>query len=102
MMDRSGMLGNDKTFILPTDDLYLLGVLNSPLMWWHNWRYLTHLKDEALNPAGFRMEEFPVATPEAGVRQAVEGAVQRLLEITAQQHEGRRTMLDWLRAEFAV
>ena len=37
----------------PRDDLYLLAVLNSPLMWWHNWRYLPHMKDEALSPVAF-------------------------------------------------
>jgi hypothetical protein len=31
--DVSGMLANNKVFLLPTGDLYLLGVLNSPLMW---------------------------------------------------------------------
>ena len=28
---------------LPTI-LYLLAVLNSPLLWWHNWRFLGHLQ----------------------------------------------------------
>ncbi|MGL6095693.1 MAG: Eco57I restriction-modification methylase domain-containing protein, partial [Fimbriiglobus sp.] len=45
-LDTSRVLGNDKTFFIPTGDLYLLGVLNSPVMWWHNWRHLVHLKDE--------------------------------------------------------
>src|SRR5262249_20797416 len=35
--DKARMLGNDKTFILPTTDFYLLGVLNAPLVWWRNW-----------------------------------------------------------------
>jgi len=43
--DNEGMFGNNKTAFVPNDDLYLLGVLNSPLMWWHNWRYLPHMKD---------------------------------------------------------
>jgi hypothetical protein len=55
-IDRAGMLGNDKTCFIPIDDLYLLAVLNSPLLWWHNWRTLTHLKDEALSPMGYMME----------------------------------------------
>jgi SAM-dependent methyltransferase len=49
-LDRDEMFGNDKTFFLPSDSLYLLAVLNSPLMWWYNWRTLTQLKDEALSP----------------------------------------------------
>ena len=58
-LDRGGLFGNDKTFFIPVDDLYLLGVLNAPLMWWHNWRYFGHMKDEALNPARFKMELLP-------------------------------------------
>ena len=46
-LDVEGRFGNNKTFSLTTDDLFLLAVLNSPLMWWHNWRYLPHMKDEA-------------------------------------------------------
>jgi hypothetical protein len=32
MLDQGGMLANNKVFFLPTEDLYLLGVLNSPLL----------------------------------------------------------------------
>ncbi len=38
--DTENFFMNNKVFLLPVDDLYLLAVLNSPLMWWHNWRYL--------------------------------------------------------------
>src|SRR5262249_48908538 len=62
-LDTAGRLANNKVFFLPTNDLYLLGVLNSPLMWWYNWRYLPHMKDEALSPVSFRMEELPIAKP---------------------------------------
>ncbi len=46
-LDTAGQYGNNKTFFLASADPYLLAVLNSPLMWWHNWRYLPHMKDEA-------------------------------------------------------
>ena len=61
--DNSGMLGNDKMFLIPKDDFYLLAVLNSPLLWWHNWRNFTHLKDEALSPMGYMMETLPISYP---------------------------------------
>lgn len=54
-LDRDGRLSNDKTFFLPVDDPWLLAVLNSPLMWWYNWRHLTHLKDEALSPMAYKI-----------------------------------------------
>ena len=102
MIDNTGMLANNKVYLLPCGDLYLLGVLNSPLMWWHNWRHLPHMKDEALTPAGYRMEEVPIPKPTDEQRAAVETAVGRLIEITGAQQEWRAAVLDWLRSEFAV
>ena len=101
-LDKAGRFGNNKTFFLSTDDLYLLAVLNSPLMWWHNWRYLPHMKDEALSPVAFKMEELPIAEPTPEVRAAVEGAVRRLLEISANHQQVHHTILDWLRVEYAI
>ncbi|QDU20739.1 Eco57I restriction-modification methylase domain-containing protein [Urbifossiella limnaea] len=101
-LDVAGMLGNDKTFFLPTADLYLLGVLNSPAMWWHNWRALVHLKDEALSPMGYLVEQTPIPRPTADQRAAVEAAVGQLVERTRERQTGRAAVVDWLRAEFGV
>ncbi|MDA1054248.1 MAG: N-6 DNA methylase [Planctomycetota bacterium] len=101
-IDRDGMFGNDKTFFLPTDSLYLLAVLNSPLMWWYNWRTLTHLKDEALSPMAYMMGSIPIAQPSDLLRANVEQAAGRLIEITEAYHVMRRTVLDWLRVEYSI
>ena len=94
--------GNDKTYFLPTADLYLLGLLNSPLMWWHNWRYFGHMKDDALNPANFKMETLPIAPPTDEIRSQVEPIVTRLIEITQTNQESVREVLDWLRMEQSI
>jgi hypothetical protein len=96
------MLGNNKTFFIPTNNLYLLGVLNSPLMWWHNWRFLPHMKDEALTPVGFLMESLPIAEPSQESRSAVESAVAQLLEISNQSYTVRCDLLDWLRLQYGI
>ena len=101
-LDTAGRFGNNKTFFLSTDDLFLLAVLNSPLMWWHNWRYLPHMKDEALSPVAFRMEELPIAEPTPSIREASEKAVRRLIEIASCQQQTQRTLLDWMRVEYAI
>jgi hypothetical protein len=98
----SPIYGNNKVFLLPTADLYLLAVLNSPLMWWHNWRYLPHMKDEALNPAGFRMETLPIAEPTPALRTEVEDRVAALLALTAESRNQQHELLNWLRLEFGV
>jgi hypothetical protein len=101
-LDVSGQLGNNKTFFVAKGDLYLLAVLNSPLMWWHNWRYLPHMKDEALSPVGRLMELLPIARPPDAIRCRVENAVRRLIEITSREQSTGRDLLDWLRVEHGI
>ena len=80
--DDSGYLANNKVFIIPSSDLYLLAVLNSPLMWWHNWRYLPHMKDDALSPSGYLMGDLPIAPPDNKLRAEVEAIASRSIELT--------------------
>ncbi len=101
-MDDTGYFCNNKVFFLAKSDPYLLAVLNSPLMWWHNWRFLPHMKDEALNPAGFLIEQLPIAPPSDTTRAEVEPAVARLIAITQANQAARRDTLDWLGVEFGV
>ena len=100
--DRAGMFGNNKTFFVPSEDLYLLVVLNSPLMWWYNWRYLPHMKDEALSPVGFLMESLPIARPSDPVHEATVRGSQRLIEIRQTERTVAREILDWLRVEHRI
>jgi type I restriction-modification system DNA methylase subunit len=100
--DSSGYISNNKVFFLPKADNYLLAVLNSPLMWWHNWRYLPHMKDEALSPAGVLMEPLPIALPREAIRAEAEPLAERLIEIARANHDTRQVTLDWLRARFGL
>jgi hypothetical protein len=101
-LDRTSSLGNNKTFFVATDDLYLLALMNSPLMWWHNYRYLPHMKDEALTPVAFLIEKLPIVPPPESVREQVEQAARRLIEITQTQGSTIRDLLDWLRVEHSI
>lgn len=101
-MDRLGRLSNDKTFFLPTDDPGLLALLNSPLMWWFNWRNLTHLKDEALSPLGYKMEQVPIAPLKGRARKLTEATVEAIIEATQTTQTATRTVSDWLRFEFKL
>jgi hypothetical protein len=102
LLDRGKMLANNKVFFLAIDDPYLLGVVNSPLMWWHNWRYLPHMKDEALTPVAFLVENLPIARPTDEILKASGVTVQRLMDITTLAHTGRSTILDRLKVEFGL
>lgn len=101
-LDLSGCLGNDKTFFILSQDLYLLSVLNSPLMWWHNFRFLPHMINDALTPQGFKMESLPIAIPTKKIRGATEKVARRLIQITKSQHTTCADLLDWLKVEFEI
>jgi hypothetical protein len=87
-------IANNKVFFVPSDDLALLGVLCSPLMWWHFTRVLPHMKDEALSPAGFMMEGIHLTTGSAAQAQRLRDAVRRLLEVTQAVNEWRRVTVE--------
>ncbi|MEA5420155.1 TaqI-like C-terminal specificity domain-containing protein [Spirulina sp. CCNP1310] len=93
---------NNKCFIIPTSDLYLLGVLNSSIMWWHNWRYFPHMKDDALTPVGVLMESIPIAPPTPEIRAQVEPLVSQLIELTKTNQQSHRDLIDWLRTEHNI
>ena len=100
--DEDRFFSNNKGFILPTNDLFVLAILNSPIAWWYNWRYLPHMKDEALTPKGELIEQFPIAPPTDEIRAEVEPAVQKLIEFTKANQQATREMLDWFRVEHGI
>lgn len=100
-LDRDGHLSNDKTFFIPSADPWLLACLNSPLMWWRNWRRLPHLKDEALSPMGFLMEQVPIPDPPAE-RAEVTAAVEALVTARQDAGETRRALARWYRHEWGI
>jgi hypothetical protein len=101
-LDLEGMLANNKVSFIMTGDPYILGVLNSPAMWWHNWRYLPHMKDEALAPVGYMVQQLPMPNPTDELRMAVESVVRRLIETSRSTQTHRRAILDWLKVEHEI
>lgn len=97
-LDQSGRLGNNKTFLIAKSDPALLVMLNSPLLWWFNWRNLPHMKDEALTPVTFKMEFLPIAELSRIPDREVESLVANLGRIRAAQDAVR----DWLHHEFGL
>ena len=93
---------NDKTYFLPSSDLCLLGYLNSPLFWWYSWRYFPHMKDDALNPAGYLMGDLPIALPDDKLRAEVEAIASRSIELTKSNQSSYRDIYDWLQLEHQI
>lgn len=86
-------------YMWSTSDLYLLAVVNSPLLWAFMWREASHGKDEALRLFTQFLEKLPIASPTNEIRSNIEPLVSRLIEITKANQESYRDVLDWLRME---
>jgi hypothetical protein len=101
-LDTSGLYLNNKGFMIASADPFLLAALNSPLLWWFGWRHFPHMKDEALTPAGFKMERLPIARPSA--QQAEEAAIltARLAATHRRKHVAASAIADWLRIEWGI
>jgi len=89
-------------FFLPTNDSWLLSVLNSPMMWAFLWRNTIHGKDEVLRLKNIYMEKIPIIQPTESVLSEVQTSVPRLIEITETDQESVKVILDWLQMEFGV
>ena len=98
----SGLYSNDKTFILPNKDLYLLGVLNSPLIWSYSHRNFTRMLSGAISPMGYLFEQLPIAPPTEPIRREAEDLVSELIELTQANQEATRDVMGWLAFEFNI
>lgn len=97
-LDLNGAVPNNKVFFLSTNDPYVLGVLNSPLMWWVLTRTLPHMKDEALNPAGFMMERLRLRMPTGALRKKIADHVTTLCRLTEERYAEENRFLGKLAA----
>lgn len=82
-LDLDGSIVADTVFFLPDNDPWILAVLNSPAIWWFNWRHLAHGKDDALRAKSYKLQQVPIPEPTVGMRRACEEQVEQLLELKA-------------------
>jgi SAM-dependent methyltransferase len=90
-LDRDGELVPDTTiWMLPSADLYLLALLNSPLYGWYAARRFPPALSGAVRPKREYIRNFPIATPSTSQRQAIEHLVAQRLEIEPLRRAGVR------------
>lgn len=90
------------SYLFAEPDLYLIGVLNSPIIWCYMWRKCSHGKDEALRLFNPFTEVLPIAPPSDQIRDQVESIVTRLIEITKINQTANNDVLDWLQIQYKV
>jgi TaqI-like C-terminal specificity domain len=100
--DAGGTMANNTVYFVPCEDLWVMGVLNSPAAWWFAWRKAQHGKDEALRFFTDFVEAFPIPRPTVAQREQAENCVRRLLTTVEQKHQAVHGFLDWLRSEYEV
>lgn len=84
-LDSSGFYCLDTCWFLASEDLYLLGILNSNLAWWYLQQTASHLGKTAFRMKKIYLEVLPVVVPDAPTRARIEQTVKRL---TAQPFAG--------------
>jgi type I restriction-modification system DNA methylase subunit len=94
----SSIYFNNSTFMLPTNDSWLIACLNSPILWYFMFRNLPHKKDEALAMDGIYVESLPIAQPTPAIRTEAEEIVTRLIAITKTNQERNREVCEWLQS----
>ena len=60
------------------------------------------MKDEALSPMGYMIEQLPIAPPAGDDADRAAEAVDRLVQINRTLHETRTTLTDWYRHEHGI
>lgn len=85
-LDTQRLYANDATSFIPSSDLYLLGVLNSSVIWWFAYRDCAHKKTETLAFDMVKVREFPIPDASEDRRDVVRETVSSVLALTKQQH----------------
>jgi TaqI-like C-terminal specificity domain len=100
--DDAGTLSNNTVYFLPTDDLWVLSVLNSPAAWAYAWRRAQHGKDEALRYFNPFLEAFPIPQATDEKRSAAEQLARKLIDHAKSQQRTAVDVFHWLRVEHEI
>jgi hypothetical protein len=95
-IDDDGRYINNTAYFLPTTELWLPSVLNSPLTWWYSWRKAQHGKDEALRFMDAYIRPFPLAAPLTTDSSQLDGITTELLSARSIVRENDSSLADWL------
>lgn len=101
-LDEKGLYSNNTAYFIPSEDLWLLAILNSPLLWWYSWRTAQHGKDEALRFFNSFVENLPIAVSTDSRREAADAIVRQLFSLVDERLRTRSLLVDWLAVEHEV
>lgn len=79
-LDAGRHVANNKVLIIPSDDLYLLSVLNSRVIWWVINRTFQHMKDEGLSVDVQFLKKLPIPNVSPALRSEIHVLAQQIFE----------------------
>ena len=82
--EETNLYTNQKCFIIPTTDKYLLGALNCSVTFFLYCQILPKLRGDFYEPGHVFLKDFPIALPTASQRAAIEALVRNLLDTRGQ------------------
>ena len=88
--DEVGYFQNNSTLVIPSQDLFILGVLNSSIAWWYMTLTFPHKKDEALSMDADYMAKFPIPHASEEIKAEIRSCCQSLRLISARKSESCR------------
>jgi type I restriction-modification system DNA methylase subunit len=89
-LDKSGGYGNDTTFMIPTGDWYLLGVLNSESVWFYLTKIVAEIRGGYVRFKAQYLQGLPIPDASTADRQLVA----RLAQATQTLHTQRRQRVE--------
>lgn len=94
--DESGAYSNNKTFILPTNDLWLLGFLNSRLAWWFLHQVCSKLQGGALAMQTPYVSQVPIPSATDWQKEIIEKLVSYILFLTKDKAIQHQLLINYL------
>lgn len=88
-LDYEGFYPDMTLFAIPLNDLYLLGVLNSKLVFWLLKRTSSSIQNDFIRFKRIYLHQLPIPAADADLRVAIESIVHRLLGLRGQGQETR-------------
>ena len=81
-LDREGQYLNNKVLFVPSEDLYLLAVLNSRVTWWIINRTFQHMKDDGISVDVQFLLALPIPGADAPLRTEIQSLASRLIHLS--------------------
>ncbi|WP_276499697.1 class I SAM-dependent DNA methyltransferase [Pontibacter litorisediminis] len=81
VIDKSGSYSNNKTYIIPDADNFILGLLNSKVTWWFLNQITSKLQGGALAMQSIYTSLIPIATPDEETKASITALVDQILSI---------------------